>query len=115
MPLRCTSSSAACEKLFQRCEENEQYGRRLCVRITWIPSQSNEFAEDVRNSVKSVIEEFGCDIPDVALEHTHRIGKYDPSGKKIQDQLLSDSLHLDIKQCSIKLEETCLKMECILI
>ena len=30
--------------------------KRLCVRITGIPSQKNESAEDVRNSVKSIIE-----------------------------------------------------------
>ena len=34
------------EILLQRCEENEQYGRRLCVRITGIPSQKNESAEE---------------------------------------------------------------------
>ena len=51
------------EKLLQRCEENEQYGSRSCVRITGIPSQKNEFAEDVTNSVKSITEESGCDIP----------------------------------------------------
>ena len=72
------------EILLQRCEENEQYGRRLCVRITGIPSQKNESAEDVRNSVKSVIEESGCDILDIALDHAHRIGKYDPSRKNVR-------------------------------
>ena len=30
--------------------------RRLCVRITGIPSQKNESAEGVRNSVKSIIK-----------------------------------------------------------
>ena len=72
------------ETLLQRCEENEQYGRRLCVRIIGIPSQKNESAEDVRNSVKSIIEESGCDIPDVALDRAHRIGKNDPSGKNVR-------------------------------
>ena len=72
------------ETLLQRCEENEQYGRRLCVRITGILSQKNESAEDVRNSVKSIIEESGCDIPDVALDRAHRIGKNHPSGKNVR-------------------------------
>ena len=56
----------------------------MCVRITGIPSQRNESSEDVRNSVKSIIEESGCDIPDVALDRMHRLGKYDPSGKNIR-------------------------------
>ena len=70
------------EILLQKCEENEQYGRRLCMRITSIPSQENGSAKGVRNLVKSVIEESGCDIPDIALDRAHRIGKNDPSGKK---------------------------------
>ena len=70
------------EILLQKCEENEQYGRRLCMRITSIPSQKNESAKGVRNLLKSAIEESGCDIPDIALNRAHRIGKNDPSGKK---------------------------------
>ena len=54
------------------------------MRITGIPSQKNESAEDVRNSVKSIIEESGCDTPDIALERAHRIGKNDPSGKNVR-------------------------------
>ena len=34
--------------------------------------------------MKSVIEESGCDIPDIALDSAHRIGKYDPSGKNVR-------------------------------
>ena len=54
------------------------------MRITGIPSQKNESAEDVRNSVKSNIEESGCDIPDIALDRAHRIVKNDPSGKNVR-------------------------------
>ena len=70
------------EIFLQRCEENEQHGRRLCMRIIDIPSQKNESAEDVRNSVKSIIDESGCDTPDIVFDRIHRIGKNDPSGKK---------------------------------
>ena len=63
------------EKLLQRCEENEQCGKRLCMRMTGIPSQKNESGEDVKNSVKSIIEESGCDIPDSELYRAHRTGK----------------------------------------
>ena len=72
------------EILPQRCGENEQYGRRFCGRITGIPSQKNESTEDVWNSVKPIIEESGCDIPDIALDRAHRFGKNDPSGKNVR-------------------------------
>ena len=56
----------------------------MCVRITGIPSEKNESAEDIRNSVQSAIAESGCDIPDILLDRTHRIGKNDPSGKNVR-------------------------------
>ena len=55
----------------------------MCLRITGIPSQKNESAEDVRNSVKSIIEESGCNIPDIALDRAYIIGKNDPLEKNI--------------------------------
>ena len=38
----------------------------------------NETTEDVRNSVNSIIEESGCDIPVIASEIAHRVGKPPP-------------------------------------
>ena len=52
-------------------EEVKQYSRRLCVSITGISLQKNEFSEDVRNLVKSIIGESGCDILDIALDRSH--------------------------------------------
>ena len=34
--------------------------------------------------MKSIIEESRCDIPDVALDRAHRIGKNEPSGKNVR-------------------------------
>ena len=52
-------------------EEVKQYSRRLCVSITGISLQKNEFSEDVWNLVKSIIGESGCDILDIALDRSH--------------------------------------------
>ena len=43
------------------------------MRITGIPSQKNESDEDVRNSVKSVTGESGCNVPDITLDCAHTI------------------------------------------
>ena len=85
------------------------------MSITGILSQKHESAEDVRNLVKSVIKESGCEIPDIALDRAHRIAKYFPSEKNVRSVIVKHSLHLDIELCSIELEKTCLKMEGILI
>ena len=56
--------------------------RRLCMMITRIPSRISYNAEDLRNSVESIIDDSGCDILAIAFNRAHRIGKNDTSGKK---------------------------------
>ena len=108
----------------KRYEENEQYGRRFCVTITGIPSQKNESAKNVRDSVKSIIEQSSCYILDIALDCAHRIGKYDPSGKNVRPvivkfttfrhremfyqarkSLSKNGLHLDLTKGRFKLHQ----------
>ena len=53
-------------------EELEQYGRRCCLRIEGVPSLENESSDDVLGKVKSLITEYGCEIPDVIIDRAHR-------------------------------------------
>ena len=55
-------------------KELEQHGRRLCLRIG-VQSAENETSDDVLDKVKSLITEFGCEIPDVVIDRVQRIGK----------------------------------------
>ena len=57
-----------------RCEENEQYGRRQCLRIDGIHTKENESSLDVLNVVKGIIADHELDIPDSVLDRAHRIG-----------------------------------------
>ena len=56
-------------------DEIKQCGRRLCIRIDSVPMAENDTPNDVLQNVKSVIEESSREIPDVAIDRTHRIGK----------------------------------------
>ena len=56
-------------------DELEQYGRRLCIRIDSVPVAENETSNDVLQNVKSIIEESSSEIPHVAINRAHRIGK----------------------------------------
>ena len=56
-------------------DEIKQCGRRLCIRIDSVPMAENDTSNDVLQNVKSVIEESSREIPDVAIDRTHRIGK----------------------------------------
>ena len=56
-------------------DEIKQCGRRLCIRIDSVPMAENDTSNDVLQNMKSVIEESSREIPDVAIDRTHRIGK----------------------------------------
>ena len=56
-------------------EELEQHGRRSCVRINGVPTVDNETSDDVLDKVKSLSKKTSCDIPDVVIDRSHRIGK----------------------------------------
>ena len=72
-------------ELKDKHDDLEQYGRRLCVRIDGVPSNENETSNDVFENVKGLIEESKSEIPEVAIDRAHRIGKEytdSTSGKK---------------------------------
>ena len=55
-------------------EENEQYGRRLCLRIDGIPTEKKESSENVLHKVTEMWTEAGVDIPNEVAERAHRTG-----------------------------------------
>ena len=72
-----------CLETENQIEEIEQYGRRLCLRITTIPTKEKETADMVLGKVKNVIEESGVDISDSTIDRAHRIGKRKGSSQQI--------------------------------
>ena len=52
----------------------EKFGRRLCLRVESDLSVENE-SLNVLDKVKSLITESGCEIPDVAIDRAHWIGR----------------------------------------
>ena len=53
----------------------EQYGRRCSIRIDGEPMAKNEISNNFLQKVKSIIEESNSEIPNVAMDRTHRTGK----------------------------------------
>ena len=72
-----------CLETEKQIEEIEQYGRRLCLRITGIPTKEKETADMVLGKVKNLIEESGVDISDSTIDRAHRIGKRKGSSQQI--------------------------------
>lgn len=75
------------EDLELRCDDNEQYHRRLCLRFNGMELKEgrNESGEECLKKIKKVLkDELKVDIPDVVIDRAHRIGpvKEDPTSKK---------------------------------
>ena len=67
--------SSKCDKAAADCEDVEQYGRRLCLRINGIPPKEGaEKSEEVLDKVKAEIASAGIAIPDNMIDRAHRIG-----------------------------------------
>ena len=60
--------------LSQHSDDNEQYGRRLCLRIEGLPTVKNETEADVFVKIKKLIDDSGCKIPNLMIDRAHRIG-----------------------------------------
>ena len=79
------------EILSRKIDENEQYGRRLCLRIEGVAVKSGkETAEDVYKIVEKIISEAEVDIPPDVLDRVHRIGK--PQEPKEQGKPITQSI-----------------------
>lgn len=74
------------DQLERKCDDMEQYQRRLCLRINGVECEDDETAEDCLEKVKSIIKkDLEVNIPETAFDRAHRIGNIhqdSTSGKK---------------------------------
>ena len=56
-------------------EEQEQYSKRLCLRIDGIKPTENENSDECLNKVKDVFSILDVDIPENVIDRAHRVGK----------------------------------------
>ena len=79
-------------QLQNNLDDNEQYNRRLCLRINGLPPVAegeSETSEMCLEKVKNVFKELEVDVPDAVIDRAHRIGS--PrivKGKKIHQVIV---------------------------
>ena len=56
-------------------DDNEQYGRRLCLRIEGLEPVETESAHQVLEKLKGVVSKLECNINLLGIDRAHRIGK----------------------------------------
>ena len=100
----------------KKCEEHEQYGRRLCLRMKGLPKKIKEDANDALNQVSDIFKQAEVKIPDAVLDRAHRFSKENNdvivcfttfrhrtlfycNSKKLKNQ----SIHLDLTKSRLSL------------
>ena len=65
-------------RIVEKCDDLEQYGRRLCLRILDVDGDDSETSDDVFDKYKELFNNLELDIPEVRIDRAHRIGKKTP-------------------------------------
>ena len=77
------------QKLEVRCDDNEQYSKRSCLRINNIEYDKNcQSASDTLNKVKKCYGDMGVSFDERAIDRAHGIGRTYEKGGKIYQSLL---------------------------
>ena len=58
-----------------KLEELEQYGRRVCLRVSGMKTVPNEKPDDVLRKCVDSWEQCGIQVPDACIDRAHRIGR----------------------------------------
>ena len=70
-----TSLKRSNEDLIEKCEENDQYGIRLWLRMRGIPRKEKERSDEVLEQVRKWFGKEDFTIPDELLDRAHRVSK----------------------------------------
>ena len=68
-----TQLQERCSESENKIDELEQYGMRLCLRITGISTEEKEKSDSVLTKVEELIDETSVNISDSARDRAHRI------------------------------------------
>ena len=71
-------SKTVSSRLVKRCDDLEQYGRRLCLRILDVDGDDSETSDDVFDKCIELFNKLELDIPEACIDRAHRIGKKTP-------------------------------------
>ena len=64
--------------LVKKCDDLEQYGERLCLRILYVNGNDSETSDDVFDKYTELFNKLDLDILEACIDKVHRIGKKRP-------------------------------------
>ena len=68
-------SKTVSSRLVKKCDNLEQYGRRLCLRILDVDGDDSEISDDVFDKCTKLFNKLELDISEAWIDRAHRIGK----------------------------------------
>ena len=71
-------SKTVSSRLVKKCDDLEQYGRRLCLRILDVDGDDYETSYDVFDRCRELFNNLKLDVPEACIDRTQRIGKKTP-------------------------------------
>ena len=71
-------SKTVSSRLFKKCDDLEQYGRRLCLRLLDVDGDDTETSDDVFDKCTELFSKLELDIPEACIDRANRIGKKKP-------------------------------------
>ena len=72
---RVATQEQTINNLLTKCDDNEQYSRRSCLRIHGIESNSNEKNEDVIEKIRECYYALELPFNEEVIDRAHRVGK----------------------------------------
>ena len=80
--IECENSSEVSKivssRLVKKCDDLEQYRRRLCLRILFVNGDDSETLDDVFDKCEELFHSLELDISEVCIDWAHRIEKKTP-------------------------------------
>ena len=71
-------SKTVSSRLVKKCDDLEQYRRRLCLRILDVDGDDSKTSDDVFDKCKELFNNLELDIPEACINRAHRILKKTP-------------------------------------
>ena len=59
-------------RIVEKCDDLEQYGRRLCLRILDVDGDDSETSDDVFDKYKELFNNLELDILETCIDSAHR-------------------------------------------
>ena len=104
-------SKTVSSRLVKKCDDLEQYGRRLCLRILDVAGDDSETSDDMFDKCIELFNKLELDIPETCIDRAHSIRKKTPG--RVRPMIVRFASPHDCFNCRITLDVTKTRMDIV--